>query len=306
MRGFAPMTEGEEAFNTAMSGSGYRYAIWPESSPILLNSTYALMYASIIYDNVDMNTQQYELSSLGNTLLVVQIDYVYGPTGDRVIAQLFKQGEITYGSLGGFRAWGEDGPGKEDGEIFLFGQVPGGVFAAKTLPSAYQARASYSYWDGHAWGTTIPDKNNKDALILNEPVKDFEVIYAPLFKTFIMVYLTNMADNTFYYRYCQPQDIVPPYELGGHAEYAEAIKGCNWTDRRVLYTVPEPDREFVYAGGVHAGYYGGDDIVSGGRKMMISWTEKTGQDANSPNAGYAHKTAYVDWLNNTVAQCPNC
>ena len=42
MRGFAPMTAGEEAYNKAVSGEGYRYAVWPESSPITLNSSTSL------------------------------------------------------------------------------------------------------------------------------------------------------------------------------------------------------------------------------------------------------------------------
>ena len=304
MRGFAPMTQGEEAFNIAMSGSGYRYAIWPESSPIPINGTHSLIYASILYDQVNMTTQQYDLSPLGNTILVVANDPIYGPTAGRPITQLFQQGEITYGSLGGFRAWGKQGLGNQDGEIYLFGQVPNGVFLAKTIPSAYTLRASYSYWDGHTWGTTVPDRSNLDALILNESVKDFDLIYAPGYQTLIMMYLTNMPDNTFYYRFCKPRNIVAPYEPSGNSDWAEAIHSCDWTDRGILYVAPTPQREFIYAGGVHAGYYGNDDITFGGDKMLISWTEKTGADASSPDANYAHKTAYVNWGTNSVVTCP--
>ncbi|RMZ79625.1 hypothetical protein DV737_g3326, partial [Chaetothyriales sp. CBS 132003] len=291
MRGFAPMTVGEESFNTAMSGFGYRYAIWPESSPIPINLTHSLIYASIVYDNVNMTSQAYELSPLGNTVLVIANDPVWGPYATRPVTQLFQEGEIAYGSLGGFRAWGKDGRGNEDGEIYLFGQVPNGVFVAKTIASAYTLRASYSYWDGQQWVDTIPDPSNQGALILDEAVMDFDLIYAPYYQTLAMVYLGNMADNTFYYRFCQPRNIIPAYEQHGQSDWAEAIKSCNWTAREVLYVTPRPQREFIYAGGVHAGYYGEDDITNGGQKMLISWTSKTGSSPESADAGRGHVSA---------------
>ena len=305
MRGLAPMTTGEQAFNTDMSGSGYRYAIWPESSLIPINLTHALIYASIVYDQVNMTTQSWDLSPLGNTLLVVAVDPVYGPYASRPVLQLFQQGEIKYGSLGGFRAWGKDGPDKMDGDIYLFGQVDNGVFLAKTSPILYNEKDVYRYWDGSTWAPTPPDANSHNALILNEPVKDFDLIYSPYFKNFFMIYLTNMADNTLYWRYCQnPGGYVPVYQ-GGPDDWAEAIRSCAWSGRQVMYNIPKPEREFVYAASVHAGYYRDDDITQGGRKMLISWTEKTGQDASSPDAGYAHKTAYVDWAAGNVTPCPN-
>ncbi|RMD40985.1 hypothetical protein DV735_g4152, partial [Chaetothyriales sp. CBS 134920] len=295
MRGFAPMTVGEESFNTAMAGLGYRYAIWPESSPIPINLTHSLIYGSIVYADVDMSSQEYQLSPVGNTVLVITNDQIWGPHASRPVVQLFQQEEITYGSLGGFRAWGVDGPGSEDGEIYLFGRAPDGVFVAKTIPSAYTLRDSYSFWDGNQWAATIPDNSNQDALILNEAVMDFDLIYAPYYQTLIMIYITNMADNTFYYRFCQQGDIIPPYQEHGQSDWGEAMMSCNWTASEVLYVTPKPPREFSYAGGVHAGYYGDDDITNGGQKMLISWTSKTGESADSPDAGYAHNTASVNW-----------
>ncbi|RMZ84152.1 hypothetical protein DV738_g550, partial [Chaetothyriales sp. CBS 135597] len=295
MRGFAPMTVGEESFNTAMSGSGYRYAIWPESSPIAINLTHSVVYASIVYVNVNMDTQEYQLSPVGNTVLVIANDPIWGPHASRPVIQLFQQGEIAYGSLGGFRAWGVDGPGNEDGEIYLFGRAPNGVLVAKTIPSAYTLRDSYTYWDGSQWVDAIPDTSNQEALILDEAVMDFDLIYAPYYQTLIMIYITNMADNTFYYRVCQPGQIIPPYQEHGRSDWGEFMLSCNWTAREVLYETPTPQREFSYAGGVHAGYYGDDDITNGGHKMLISWTSKTGESAASPDAGYAHNTASVNW-----------
>ena len=293
LRGLSPMTTGEESFNKALSGQGYRYAVWPESSLIPLNKTHSLLYASLVYDEVDMSTQDANFTTLGNTLLMVSVDSKYGPFAQRMVKQLFKQDEVTWGSLGGLRAWPEAGSGGHGGKIYLFGQVDGGVLVARTTPNGITDRSSYTYWDGSDWSSEMLPRSST-AYFLDRPVMDLDVTYSPYHNTFIMVYLTPNADNTFYYRYLKSDiGILPPYEQGGSEDYVENILKKEWSDEQVLYEADAPTMGYIYAGGMHAGYFGDEDITNGGGKMLLSWTEHTGKPAESDESGYAHKTVVI-------------
>lgn len=302
MRGFAPMTEGEEAYNKAVSGDGYRYAVWPESSPICLNASISLIYASLVYDTVDMNNiEDYNLTYFGNTLLETKVDPKFGPYADRIVPYLFKENEIPFGSLAGFRAWGKSGYGNMDGEIMLFGKSPDhnipGVFAAKTYPENFTDLGSYVYWNGREWSSDRTGPEDASAMFLNIPVIDLEIIYMPKSRTFMMIYTVFPPDNTFYYRQLYPysdhkRGVHPPYEQYGDEQWGDTIVTGEWEeDQHVLYKVPDPAVGRMYAGGVHAGYYGNEDITNGGDSILLTWTEHTGKEGESPESGYAHKAA---------------
>lgn len=292
LRGFAPMTTGEEAFNIAVSGQGYRYAVWPESSLIPLNQTHGLLYASLVYDKVNMTTQQANFTSLGNTLLVVSVDEKYGPGAQRVVNQLFHENEVSWGTLGGFRSWGSSGEGGMDGMVYVFGQVENGVLLARTAPSGIADRSSYTYWDGSEWSSGMLP-NTSTSYFLDTAVMDLDVFFSPYHGTFIAVYLTPDADNTFYFRYLDPYTRITPTPNGGIGDYAENLVTANWSDPQVLYAAKAPCQQFIYAGAVHAGYFGADDVTNGGHKLLLSWTEHTCQDATSAASGYAHMTVVV-------------
>ena len=127
-------------------------------------------------------------------------------------------------------------------------------------------------------------------------VMDFDMFYSPHHATFIMVYLTPYADNTFYWRYLKADHaILPPYAGGdSSADYVENIVKYNWSEEEVLYQAATPSAGgYIYGGSVHAGYFGDDDITKGGTRILLSWTEHTGKDAATPDTGYAHMTAAV-------------
>ena len=129
------------------------------------------------------------------------------------------------------------------------------------------------------------------------PIMDFDLFYSPYHATFIMIYLTCMADNTFYWRYLQADNAILPAYAGGDPDddYVENIVKYKWSDEAVLYKADKPPAgNFIYAGSVHAGYFGDDDVTKGGTKLLLSWTQHTGQDAATPQSGYAHMTAVVD------------
>lgn len=144
MRGYSPMTHGEESFNVALSGNGYRYAVWPESSIIPLNKTHALQYASLVYDEVNMGTQDAKFTTIGNTLLTVSVDEKYGPTAERTVKRLFNQGEVMWGSLGGIRSWSSKGQESIEGKVYLFGGTPQGVLVARVEAAKAADKTSVS------------------------------------------------------------------------------------------------------------------------------------------------------------------
>lgn len=301
MRGWVPMTTGEEAFNIAISGRGYRYAVWPNASPIPLNNTHSIMHAPLVYLEVDMQDQSSpRYTGLGNTLLLISVDPVYGPHADRLHNQFFQQREVNWGSLGGIRAWGSKGQDSLDGDVYVFGQAENGILVGRVAARDFDDRNKYSFWDGQSWSIEMPPPDSSpNAVMIDQPVMNMDLIYSPAHKTFIMIYLTPQADNTFYYRYLMSKDnqtlrIEPPYEDGGDDDYVAKILTNTWSQEKVLFSVPVPQRGYAYAGGIHAGYFGGDDIANGGRKMLCTWTEHTSINPDQPNSGYAHKSQVVE------------
>ena len=132
MRGFAPLTTGEMAYNEAVQGNGQRYAIWPESSIIPLDATTAIIYAPIVYDNVNMATKAAVFTYTGSTLLTITAGGKSGPIAERSVDKIFEQDEVEWGCAGGLRSWGASGLGGDDGNVYLFGNVAGGLLVART------------------------------------------------------------------------------------------------------------------------------------------------------------------------------
>ena len=132
MRGFAPMTRGEQSYNLAMQGNGQRYAIWPEASILVIDAETALLYAPIVYDDVNMETKATVFTYTGATLLSVTAGGLGGPIAERIVDKLFNQDEVEWGCSGGIRSWGPSGVGGKDGQVYVFGSVSGGLLLART------------------------------------------------------------------------------------------------------------------------------------------------------------------------------
>lgn len=144
MRGFAPLTVGEFAYNQAMQSNGQRYAVWPESSLIPLDAQTSLMYAPIVYDSVNMATRDAVFTYTGSTMLTVTAGGHGGPVAQRSVDKIFDQNEVEYGCGGGIRSWGPSGIGGADGKVYVFGIVSGGVLLGRTSPSSVANRNSVS------------------------------------------------------------------------------------------------------------------------------------------------------------------
>lgn len=134
-RGFAPLTEGEFAYNEAVQGNGQRYAVWPEASIIPLDATTGIIYAPIVYDNVNEVTKAAVFTYTGSTLLTITAGGKGGPVAERTVAKVFDQDEVEWGCVAGLRSWGPSGIGGNDGNVYLFGNVAGGLLLAR-VPAA--------------------------------------------------------------------------------------------------------------------------------------------------------------------------
>lgn len=127
---------------------------------------------------------------------------------------------------------------------------------------------------------------------------DVDIFYSPRHLSFIIVYLTIYADSTFYYRYLEADKAIRPSYAGGNkqTDFFENIFKYKWSDEKVLYKAAQGlNGKYIYAGGVHIGYYGSDDISNGGSKMLLSWTAPTGLDPSSLTSEYQLITAEVHW-----------
>ena len=145
MRGFAPLTQGEQSYNLAMQGKGQRYAIWPESSFIPLANDTALMYAPIVYTNVNHETKKAIFTYTGSTLLSITAGGMGGPIAQRPVDRIFDQNEIEWGCSGGIRSWGPSGIGGSDGKVYVFGNLPDGMLLSRTSVDEVANRDSVGY-----------------------------------------------------------------------------------------------------------------------------------------------------------------
>lgn len=144
MRGFVPFTEGEQAYNLKMQGAGQRYAIWPESSIIPLDATSGIMFAPIVYDNVNQDTKAAVFTYTGATLVTVTAGGKAGPIATRTVKKIFDQDEVEWGCAGGIRSWGASGIGGDDGKVYIFGNIQGGILLGRTNPADIADRTSVS------------------------------------------------------------------------------------------------------------------------------------------------------------------
>lgn len=144
----------------------------------------------------------------------------------------------------------------------------------------------------------MPDRSSK-AYFLPGPYMDGDLIYSPAHLTFIWVYLNPFADNTFYFRYLQADTAIRPAGASGEYtsdDFAENLVKYQWSEEQVLYKANGgPTGKYIYAGGVHQGYFDQEDISNGGKKMLLSWTVPTGENPAAMASEYLHVTAHVEF-----------
>jgi hypothetical protein len=287
-RGFIPLTQGEDAYNIGMQAKGYRYAIWSGSSLIPYNCSTAVLYAQLVFV-----TPLLTFTHVGNTLLYVKTDKLNGPIATRKVDLMFKQTEISWGSFGAIRSWGTDGIGGNTGKVYLIGAIGvSSLVVARVNAATIETKSTYEYWNGASWTLTMPTAT-KAFSIMTGSFSSGDIFYSPYHRTYIFVYMNNLADSTFHYRYLlAPAAIIP----STGTDTVEAIVKYSWSAEQTLLKTPSAlSGQYTYAGGIQAGYFGADDITNGGLKMLLSWSSPTGQLGNSALTQYQIPTAQITW-----------
>lgn len=189
LRGFVPFTQGESYFNGKGNG---RIAIWPESSIIPLTGTSALQYAPIIY----INSTGYHFA--GTTMYEITIPSEGGPVANRVATRLFDTSSgVEWGCLGGVRSYGSSGT--SGGNVYIFGNHPGGLMLARVPVDSVSKASAYTYWQGgNSWTSTQPQKASTTNTFIGGAFSTVDIFYSPRHLTFIAVY---MDECEFEYSY---------------------------------------------------------------------------------------------------------
>ena len=144
MRGLFPLTEGEQSYNLAMQDNGQRYAIWAESSIIPYNHTHALVYAPIVYNNVNRATGTTVFTYTGTTLAMLTASSESGPRAERIVDKLFQQDEVEWGTMAGMRSYGPSGFGGNDGRVYVVGSLDGGLLLGRVDAQRIRERDAVS------------------------------------------------------------------------------------------------------------------------------------------------------------------
>lgn len=103
------------------------------------------------------------------------------------------------------------------------------------------------------------------------------------------------TDNSFYWMYLKAPALTPGYAGGSMEDFVEAMYTYTWSSAVLLFKAPAPSTSYNYGGGMHQGYFGDDDILNGGNRMLLTWTHPTGKNAMSATTGYQLVSAEVQW-----------
>lgn len=291
LRGFVPLTQGEAAFN-AQNGRGARYAIWPEMSLIPLTAETSLMYAPLVFQNTTNGTVGFHPA--GTTLVTVSVPSIGGPVANRVQPLLFDAGEIQFGALGGLRTYGPSGT--TGGKIYVFGNVKTGLLMGRAAVANISDASAYEwYYPGSGWSSQMPARGSQGC-IANGTFSSIDIFYSPRHLTFLMIFMDGFSDNRLQYRYLISPPIVPTFAGGSAADVGDYLAmGYKWSAPQVLVQIETPPTGYAYGGGMQPGYFGVDDVVNGGSRMLVSWTWPNGKAANTLGGGLGFRTAVVTW-----------
>lgn len=302
MRGFIPMTAGEQAYNAHNAGNGQRYAIWPESSIIPLTNSTAALFAPIVYTNVNYTSGNASFTLVGVTLSTISVSSIGGPVATRVAPLMWGATDVQWGCVGGIRSWGASGVGGTDGSVYVFGATLNGLLLARVAAADIANMAAYQYYTGNGTFSATPPTTGGTAYVAQGAFSTVDVFYSPKHATFIMVYQSYYADNAFYWRYLKANHAIVPRWLGGtDDDFVTNLWKSPWSTQTLLYNTPAPPaaNSYTYGGGAFPGYYDAQDITVGGGRMLITWTQPTGKSCQAPCCARALLTCVVrreSWL----------
>ncbi|TGJ82133.1 hypothetical protein E0Z10_g6648 [Xylaria hypoxylon] len=153
---YFPYTASECNDNSAGACSdGSRYAIWPDSPPLITSTVNNVVTAYTLSTNdPDPATSLYKLTYDLGTL-----DPNVLPTVTLVNEDFWLYGSIPYGAYGNVI---------EDDIAYLFGQPSNGVVSLAKVPvGSIEDQSQYQFWVNDAWTSSIPRINDANISIPN-------------------------------------------------------------------------------------------------------------------------------------------
>ncbi|KAJ4304694.1 hypothetical protein N0V90_000221 [Kalmusia sp. IMI 367209] len=193
-----PFTQNETQYTTDhFEKDGLRCVLWPQGSIATLpgdGNRGVAIYPIGIYGT--------EKKDLYNTLVEITADPITGPSVERVIPQLFYEGEAPlYGVFSTIVS-------HESNDLYLFSSefdastLSGGMRVAKVSTTSYTDRSQYQYWDGASWSTDLNTASKaQEGLLFTSNLSTGDVFWSNYYNTYMVVYFNSFADSTFYMRY---------------------------------------------------------------------------------------------------------
>ncbi|KAI0202522.1 hypothetical protein F4808DRAFT_420401 [Astrocystis sublimbata] len=163
---YFPYTAGECNGNSAGTcDDGSRYAIWPDSPPLVAstedNVVTAYTWIRKQHINPDFSTNDPDPACS-----LYKLSYDVG-TSDRdalPTVTLVNEDFWLYGSI----PFGNYGNVIEDGIAYLFGKTSNGVVALAKVPvGSIENKSQYQYWVNGAWGSSMPSLDDANINIPN-------------------------------------------------------------------------------------------------------------------------------------------
>ncbi|KAF2966278.1 hypothetical protein GQX73_g7292 [Xylaria multiplex] len=168
---YFPLTEDECNDNSAGAcDDGSRYAIWPDSPPLIVSTVNNVVTAYTWIRKSRINPELYGFSLSTNdpdpATSLYKLTYELGtsdpnilPTVTLVNEDFWLYGSIPYGAYGNVI---------EDDTAYLFGQPSNGVVSLAKVPvSAIEDPSQYQFWVNSTWASSMPTIGDANISIPN-------------------------------------------------------------------------------------------------------------------------------------------
>ena len=248
-----------------------RMAQGPGTSPTLISTTQAFLFAPLVYVDSKPQDPSMEYQARGMTLISITAPDS-GPVATRQGDIVISGTEVAFGgfsTLIGFKS--TDSPTDlDDGErdVYLVGKTEHGLQLARVGINDLTDFAKYTFWNprSHNFSRSPPDPGTSDKAQMYLPgsFSSGSIFYSPYYYTFIMVYFNKLVDSTFFIRYLQldaPLGNDSIWTVGGKdgkgivAEDTEALVRYAWSAEQILYASPPGLGGFNYAGMPHPEFF---------------------------------------------------
>lgn len=243
----------------------------PGTSPTPISTTEAFLFAPLIHVDFKPQDPAKEYQARGMTVITIKAPSS-GPTATRQGDLVIPGTEVAYGGFSSIvgipNTKGFEGLDSDKRDVYLLGTTQSGLQLARVGLADISAFGKYTFFDprrGKFSKTPPPlDVSDPKDVYLPGNFSTGSVFYSPYFRTFIMIYFSQVVDSTFYIRYLSLEEPLVDDEVwargGKHgkgidADDAKALIKYAWSPEQKLYASPPGKGGFNYAGMAHPEYF---------------------------------------------------